>query len=202
MPEVVLGTSGAGIIGGELAHASTAPDVARHDGDSGFVDEQAALHGGELAADRFAQKPGNPRIQILELHGVGHPAKALEGLANRTDIGEIHLNLDGSACEPGITAELQKQLVTVDPTPARVTDLDGDNVSVDGVAGVFLALTSGSDADVGNAENLDRVADDRQTFDQMGLNDGASAAAHHGQVHHQTKGFPVHQVGGGAVVST
>ena len=36
----------------------------------------------------------------------------------------------------------------------------------------------------------------------MRLDDGAGAAAHHRQVHHQTKGLPVHQVGGGAVVST
>ena len=34
----------------------------------------------------------------------------------------------------------------------------------------------------------------------MRLDDGAGAAAHHRQVHHQTEGFPIHQVGGGAVV--
>ena len=34
----------------------------------------------------------------------------------------------------------------------------------------------------------------------MGLNDCPRTTAHHGKVHHQTKGFPIHQVGGGAVV--
>jgi len=36
----------------------------------------------------------------------------------------------------------------------------------------------------------------------MGLDDGAGAAAHHRQVHHQGEGFPIHQIGGGAVVGT
>ena len=65
-----------------------------------------------------------------------------------------------------------------------------------------MALAGRGDADVADAGDLEGVADRGEPLDQVRLNDGAGAAAHHRQVHHQTEGFPIHQVGGGAVVGT
>ena len=67
---------------------------------------------------------------------------------------------------------------------------------------VVLALSRRSDADFANAENFKAVAHHRKPVDQVRLDDGAGATAHHRQVHHQTEGLPIHQVGGCAVVGT
>ena len=67
---------------------------------------------------------------------------------------------------------------------------------------VVLALSGRSDADFADAENFKAVAHHRKPVDQVRLDDGAGATAHHRQVHHQTKGLPIHQVGGCAVVGT
>jgi hypothetical protein len=36
----------------------------------------------------------HPAIEILELHGVGHAAKPLEGFADRAHIGEVDIDAD------------------------------------------------------------------------------------------------------------
>ena len=201
LPEVLLGAGGGEILGGELAHAGTAADVAGHDRHGGLVDQQAALHRGELPALGLAQDLGHPAVEILQLHRVGHTAETLQRFAHRTHVGQVHADLDRRAgVEALITAELEQQLVAVHPAAAGVAHLDEHLLAVDAVAGVLLALAGRSGADITHRLDGQLVAHHRQPADQVRLNDGAGAAAHHRQVHHQTEGLPVHQVGGGAVV--
>ena len=92
-----------------MAHAGAAADVAGHDRYGCFVDQQAALHRGELAALGLAQDLGHPAVEILQLDRVGHAAEALEGFANGSHVGEIHADLDRCAgLEPLITAQLKQ----------------------------------------------------------------------------------------------
>ena len=98
------------------------------------------------------------------------------------------------------TAQLQQQPVALHPAGAGVTHLDCHPVARDRVGGGLLAGTGRGDADRADAIDHQGVEHHWQTIDQMGLDDGAGAAAHHRQVHHQGEGLPVHQVGGGAVV--
>ena len=99
-----------------------------------------------------------------------------------------------------IGAEIEQQLITVYPAAAGVAHLDRDPLAINAVAGVLLALACRRGTNVANSGYHELIAHRRQAANQMGFNDGACAAAHHRQVHHQAKGFPIHQVGGSAVV--
>ena len=200
LPEVVLGGRSGLVVCGELAHAGTATDVSGNDRYGGFVDQQTALHRGESTALGLVQQTSNAPVEILQLDGVCHPAETLQRFTNGPHIAEVHLDLNWLAVEPLITAELEHQLVAVHPATAGVTHLDGHLVAVNGVGAVVLAIRRRSDADVADAKDFKGVAHHRKPVDQVRLDDGAGATAHHRQVHHQTEGLPIHEVGGGAVV--
>ena len=91
-------------------------------------------------------------------------------------------------------------MIAVHPAAPRVAHLDAYPVALDAVAGVLLAIRGGRNADVADYFYVEAVANRRQQINQMRLDNGAGAAAHHRQVHHQGEGLPIHQVGGGAVV--
>ena len=103
LPEVVLGRRRRRVCGGELAHAGTAADVARHDGDGGLINQQAAFHRGEPAALGLVEQACNPAVKIGEFDGVGHAAEALETFAHRPHVIEIDCDMD-RACKSFITA--------------------------------------------------------------------------------------------------
>ena len=184
----------------KLPHPRTAADVARHNRDGCFIDQQAALNGSETPSNRLVQQPCDAPVEILKFDGIRHPTEAFQGFANRTYVIEIDLNLDNAPIELRIAAQFEQQLVAVDPTPACVTNLDLNLISVDAVGAVVLARPGWSDANVANRNDFQCVLNNWKLINQAGLNDRACAATHHRQVHHQTKGFPIHKVGGGAVV--
>ena len=108
--------------------------------------------------------------------------------------------MNQTTVESFIAAQFEHQLIAVNPAATGVADLDTDLIAVNAVGAIVLTIGCRSDPDVTDRAYLNGVEHDRQPVNQMRLNDGASAASHHGQVHHQTEGFPVHQVGGCAVV--
>ena len=130
LPEVFLGSGGRLIFGGKLAHASAAADVAGHDRDGGLINQQAAFDRTQLAALGFVENLGDPAIEVLELDRIGHAAKTLEGFAHRPHIGEVNRDLDRPVKAP-IAAEVEQQLVAIDPAPAGVAHLDLDPVAID-----------------------------------------------------------------------
>ncbi|CAI8155091.1 MAG: Uncharacterised protein [Synechococcus sp. CC9902] len=200
LPEIVLGRGCDVIIGGELPHAGTSADVAGHDGDGGFVDQQAAFDRGKSPALGFVEKTGDAAVEILQLHRVGHAAEPLEGFADRTHIAEVDVNLDQAALETFIAAQFEHQLIAVHPAAPGIAHLDADVIAIDAVGAFLLTFSGGSDPDVAHAAHFDGVQHNRKPVNQVRLNDGSGSAAHHGQVHHQPEGLPVHKIGGRAVV--
>lgn len=144
LPEVIFGRGRRRVCGGELAHAGTAADVARNDRDGCLIDQQTALHGSELAPMGLVEDLGHSAVEVLELHRVGHAAKALQPLAHGAHIGEIHRNVDGfTRRETLVAAELQQKPVALHPALPRIAHPNSHGLAFDRVGGEVLPLTWG-----------------------------------------------------------
>ena len=163
LPKVLLGSGGRVVVGAELAHAGAAADVAGHDCDGSLIDQQAALHRGELAALGLIEDLGHAAVEVLELHRVGHATEALEGFAHGPHVGEIDADLNrAGGVKALVAAEIEQQLIAVHPAAAGISHLDGYPVGLDAMAGVLLALASWSGTDIGNSGDAEPVAHRRQ----------------------------------------
>ena len=160
LPQVFLGSCGRLILGGELPHASAAADVAGHDRDGGLINQQAAFHRTQLAALGLVENLGDAAIEILEFDRIGHAAKALEGFAHGPHIGEVDRDLDRSI-EAFVAAEVEQQLVAINPAAAGVAHLDLHPVGFDAARGDLLPLACRGGADVGDAHNHELVTHGR-----------------------------------------